>query len=425
MTVAKVPTIDSFSPESFYAKKKSLLLDTRHDWSKGLEEGPWDIGFNKSVITTGGIQNPPYVFLRNEMLDVSLNNITYWDKGNYSMSEGISRIKTDGEGQTDWDSSAYNMILVNETKAFLDDHVTNNPQDPFFAYVALGSVHIPHSPPYKYLDNSKIAGIYPNGHLDVLLEMDKVVGSLIKALDDRKQLEDTIVVFTSDNGGLGAKHSNSSMYGHLSNGPLRGKKGDVYEGGIRIPLVFRWDNGRIKKDETRSKLVGLNDLYATLCKLVDVEKPPKQAKDSISFDKYLINENRSKNLRETVAAWKYENNTMTIESIQNHELKLIRYVVSNTYELYNLTADLSESNDISAGNQDLIDDLLASLKKFGACYDKPGRFTVGFRGKKRIRKRCGWFGNKATRSRCLQYPDAQDHCRLTCAMTNSKYCDHH
>ena len=125
------------------------------------------------------------------------------------------------------------MLLVNETARFLDDHEANRNGDPFFAFVALGNVHIPHSPPNKYLDGSRVAGQHATGHMDVLLEMDKVMGSLNQLLEERNMENDTIVVFTSDNGGLGGKWG-SRDYGHNSHGPLRGAKGQIWEGGHRI-----------------------------------------------------------------------------------------------------------------------------------------------------------------------------------------------
>ena len=173
------------------------------------------------------------------MLEIDVEDAVFWEKGNHTARLGQSSIKASGEGQSDWDSTAYNMILVNETEAFLDDHMVNRADDPFFAYVALGSVHIPHSPPDKYIDGSRVAGELPNGHLDILYEMDKVVGSLLEMLEARNMTEDTIIVFTSDNGGLGRKHANSWEYGHESNGILRGKKGEIYEGGTRVPMIIR------------------------------------------------------------------------------------------------------------------------------------------------------------------------------------------
>jgi hypothetical protein len=85
------------------------------------------------------------------------------------------------------------MILVDETTKFIEDHVETNWVDPFLACVALGSVNVPHSPPDRYLGGDKIAGVYPTKHMDVLLEMDKVVGSLISLREENP--ENTIIIF--------------------------------------------------------------------------------------------------------------------------------------------------------------------------------------------------------------------------------------
>ena len=150
------------------------------------------------------------------------------------MPHGKSKIRFKGEGDKGWDSTAYNMILVNETTQFIDAHIQSDTASnrPFFAYVALGSVHIPHSPPDYYLDGTPIAHEYRSEHLDMLLEMDKVVGSLTKVIEDRKLEEETIIIFTSDNGGLKLSELELDL-GHESSGPLRGQKGMIYEGGTR------------------------------------------------------------------------------------------------------------------------------------------------------------------------------------------------
>ncbi len=162
------------------------------------------------------------MFLRDGKFE-DLTNITNWVYGTYSMPFGQSIIPRPADGSPTWDSTAYNMMLVNETARFVDDHLENRPEDPFFAYVALGAVHVPHSPPDKYMDGTDIAGEYGTAHMDLLAEMDLTVGSIIQHLEDRGVLGDTIVVFTSDNGGLGQRTTGSNAFGHDSSGPLRGK----------------------------------------------------------------------------------------------------------------------------------------------------------------------------------------------------------
>ena len=135
-----------------------------------------------------------------------------------------------------WDSSAFNMIIVNETQRFIDNHLGNSDtaEKPFFTYLPLGAAHKPHTPPYHFIDGTPIAGVYPNAHMDILNELDMVVGSVIRILEERNVLNDTIVIFTSDNGGLNG--ANSEQYGHYTSGPLRKGKGSIYEGGHRIPM---------------------------------------------------------------------------------------------------------------------------------------------------------------------------------------------
>jgi arylsulfatase A-like enzyme len=143
---AKVPPNGSYN-------STHLLTHPMHDWSQALIDGPPDIGFDSSFITTGGIQDSPYSFFKDGYLTTEQEDVVYWDTySEHDMPHGRSVIgKHGGEGSNDWDSTAYNMILVNETIAFVDNHLHDKPEDPFFAYVALGGVHIPHSPPGKSL----------------------------------------------------------------------------------------------------------------------------------------------------------------------------------------------------------------------------------------------------------------------------------
>jgi len=156
-------------PDGLIGNQHVMLSNPDHNWSQPFEGGPQDIGFDTSFISDKGVQGAPYAFFRNGILNLR-NGIKYWKRREYEMPMGISKIPKAGEGDGEWDSSAYNMLLVNETANFLDEHMdpkNGRNNDPFFAYVALGAVHIPHSPPYYFQVNDgdntlqPVAGEYP------------------------------------------------------------------------------------------------------------------------------------------------------------------------------------------------------------------------------------------------------------------------
>jgi len=291
-------------PNGFHGDLATALTNPNNDWSMPIKGGAQDLGFDSSIVTHQGVQGPPYSFFRNGLLVTEVpKNVKYWKIGAYPMPNGITNIQSPGEGDKEWDSTAYSMKLVEETTNFIDDHLTGSrANDPFFAYVALGAVHTPYSPPNFYFGKTKVAGQYPTQHMDMLSEVDLVVGSLMKALADRGLMSDTLIIFTSDNGGWG---SSSLPYGHITNGPLHGNKASIWEGGHRVPLIMRYDGGNFPAGATRSHLVGLNDIFSTVCEIAGVQVPPGQAKDSISFASYIKSEQVRTGLRQYLAIWLY------------------------------------------------------------------------------------------------------------------------
>ena len=397
---------------------KRILKNKDIDWSLPLIQGPGDIGFHKSYMTTGGIQAPPYSFFRDDLLTTNITTDTkYWEKGSHEMPRGTSKIgKHPGLGDVNWDSSAYNMILVNETESFIDNHIEEKSNQPFFAYVALGAVHFPHSPPDQYLDGSPVKDQYASRHLDMLLELDKVVGSLVGMIEDRKLQNDTIIIFTSDNGGLRTK---SAEVGHLMSGPLRGEKASIYEGGHRVPLIMRYDN-KFPSNERRKKMVGLHDLYATICKLVGIDVPNGSAQDSMSFADYIEDGRNKIGRRKKLATWEIKENRLLREAVRFGSWKLIHNAVDSSVELYNLATDISESVDLST-NPEYENKIIAMksyLKAEGPCPDdREGKFPIqGLKAK----KGCGWF-RKKTDARCDRHREGEQYCASVCGR-NQRFC---
>ena len=201
-----------------------------------------------------------------------------------------------------------------------------------------------------------------------------------------------------------------------------GIKGQIFEGGHRIPLMMRWDNGPIPKAATRSHLIGLNDIFATLCQFADVPVPDKQGIDSIGFADYVQNVEATQGLRKYLGVWRFRGGIIHEESIRKDNLKLIQFRQSGLMSLYDLDKDIGETLDLIDDNsykQD-IDQMIVVLEAISPCYDNNNRFQVSD-GKGSLQDRsCVWF--KRDNSRCNDYPEGHIECRFTCGKGSTVAC---
>ncbi|MEO1981218.1 MAG: sulfatase-like hydrolase/transferase, partial [Fuerstiella sp.] len=157
-------------------------------------------------------------------------------------------------------------------------HVHDRAQqdEPFFLYFSMTSPHEPVVPSPDFRGKSGIAPI-----ADFLMETDWSAGQVIKAIDKAGIADNTIVIFTGDNG-----HSHYTGWnelvqaGHMPSGPYRGHKGDVWEGGHRVPLVVRWPN-HVAAGSSSDQMVCLTDIFATCARMVGADLPTHGAEDSI------------------------------------------------------------------------------------------------------------------------------------------------
>ena len=179
-------------------------------------------------------------------------------------------------------------------------------------------------------------------------------------------------------------------------------------------MTLRWDKGNIPRGEKRSQLVGLNDVFATLCDLAGVDIPAGQALDSVSFADHLLDEGTTEGLREYLGTWMFRGREFIAHSIRKKEMKLIHKYDEDVFELYNLTADISETNDISDDNPQLVEQMFEKLKQISPCYDRIGKFPIFLPhlGKK-VKKNCEWFARENKKWRC-GLPEGQLNCHLTC-----------
>ncbi|GAI31361.1 unnamed protein product, partial [marine sediment metagenome] len=186
--------------------------------------------------------------------------------------------------------------------------------------------------------------------------MDESVGTIMSTLDELNLSDNTVVVFTSDNGGLSRVTNNT---------PLRAGKGHPYEGGIRVPLIIHWP-GVIKAGTISDEPVTSVDYFPTICQLAGVRLPRGRTVDGESLTEYLKS-NGTKKLGREAIFWHfphyrdYGSRIVPYSIIRADSWKLIKRYEGKTFELFNLKNDLSETNDLSNEMPEKVKELSAKL----------------------------------------------------------------
>ncbi len=234
---------------------------------------------------------------------------------------------------------------------------------PFFLCWWNYSVHYPFQAPAdlvaKY-EKRKGPGIENPTYAAMIEGMDTSIGKLLKAIGHQGLDENTIVIFTSDNGPFAANVK-----------PLRGEKGHLYEGGIRVPLIVRWP-GHIKPATRNATPVVTMDLHATILEATDLKKHPSNTSDGVSLLSLLENESELK--RESIyfhyPNYAFHKENRFASALRSGDHKLLWFYDDDSVELYDLKNDISESqnlaNDLPERTLQLHSELKAWLKKNNA-----------------------------------------------------------
>ncbi len=230
------------------------------------------------------------------------------------------------------------------------EFIRQNSEKPFFLYMAYSAPHVMIVPRAdklkKYLFKySKFEGKYNPYYAAMIESLDDGVGRIIQTLREQGQLENTLIIFTSDNGGLGLDELGPTP---TSNAPLRKWKGHVYEGGTRVPAIVSW-KGKIKQDVVSNQYFSSIDYLPSLCELTGISQIPAHI-DGQSIMPLLfhpeIQEAQTRPL-----FWHYPHFSNQLGrpsgSVRVGDYKLVENFEKGTLELYNLKEDISESKDLS------------------------------------------------------------------------------
>jgi len=348
------------------------------DWNGEIKPGPLDVGFDSCFILPATGDRVPCVYIQDRRV-VGLDpkdpiRVAYGQKvgdeptgkdhpellklkpthgHDMTIVNGISRIGYMTGGKTArWVDEDMADTFTKQAVAFIEQ----NKDRPFFLYFATHDIHVPRVPHPRFKGMSKCG---TRG--DVIQEFDWSVGEVLAALDRLKLADDTLVIVTSDNGGvMDDGYEDYGSLEHKCNGLLNGRKGTLLEGGHRVPFVARWP-GHIPAGSECSELIGHFDMSATLAALAGVPLPAGAAPDSFNVLPALLGQPHDRPVRETAVFMTGGPNTPL--AIRQGPWKYIQPGPrsGNAALLYNLADDLGEQKNVAAQHQDKVKELAALI----------------------------------------------------------------
>jgi len=256
-----------------------------------------------------------------------------------------------------------------ESVRFIREHK----DEPFFLYLAHMYVHLPHYP------QNSFSGKSANGKYgDCLLGIDWSTNVIYKELEKLGLLENTLIVFTSDNG-------SRNDFGD-SNGPLKGSKRNTYEGGLRVPCIMYWKD-HIAPGQVNSEIVSSLDFYRTFATLTGSEIPANaQPTDSLDFSGLILGQEGATSPRDTFFYYIQHR----LEAVRHKQWKLHVYKPEKgeITELYDLEKDMGETVNIADQYPEIVAELRNLIQQ---CRDDIGDSVTGIKGKN-VREK-GWVSN--------------------------------
>ncbi|MEZ5327227.1 MAG: arylsulfatase [Verrucomicrobiales bacterium] len=270
------------------------------DWNAEIKPGPNQIGFDYHFLIPATGDRVPCVYVEQGHIvdldpadpvktsygapigdgptgkdDPELLKMKWSHGHNQTIVNGISRIgfMTGGE-KARWIDEDMADVISHKARKFIDE----SKDKPFFLYFSLHDIHVPRVPHSRFVGRSAMG---PRG--DAIVQLDWCLGQVLESLDANGMANNSLVIFTSDNGPVlddgYYDDANEKLGSHSPAGPYRGGKYSLFEGGTRVPMLVRWP-GRVGAGKQSDALFGQVDLAASIAKLVGVDVPAGAAPDS-------------------------------------------------------------------------------------------------------------------------------------------------
>ena len=260
----------------------------KNDWQEPLRPGPRDLGFDHYFGVPVVNSAPPYVYVENESVvgNDPADPLRLRPRGSSEPPTPITPLPPEAaqrtpsqflgavEAHRTYDDYEVGTTIAERSIAWIEQQ----PEAPFFLYLAPTNIHHPFTPAPRFQGTSQ-CGLYG----DFIHELDWIVGEVLACLERHDLAENTLVLFTSDNGGMFNRGGQAAFAaGHRQNGELLGFKFGAWEGGHRVPLLVRWP-GHIEAGSTSDQLLGHVDVLATCASLLGRELTAAERADSVDM----------------------------------------------------------------------------------------------------------------------------------------------
>ena len=320
-----------------------------------LRGGPLDHGFDSFFGLPASLDIPPYGYINNDRYVGDLTDSTAEHQSPDATTPISGAFWRAGLMTPGFRHEDVMTTLTEKAITTLSTHHHQQPKVPFFLYLALTGPHTPWLPNTRFRGKSQ-AGSYG----DFVMQVDDTVGQVMATLKRLGLTENTLVIFTSDNGPVWFTED-VARYGHRAAGDWRGMKIDQWEGGHRVPFIAQWP-GHVPAGKVRSDLFCLTDMLATVAGLVGHPLPDRTAPDSYNLLPVLLNQRLTQPIRRELLIenrvyrhnnWKYIQGSGA-GGLSTQYGKLPTFPSPPAGELYNLQTDPSERVNLIASEPERV-----------------------------------------------------------------------